>query len=288
MDANVTYAGPGGSRRAARPLLRRRRPAHRAPALRRPQRAAHQEQRRSTRARCRARGRTPVWIGNVLIRKVAEGIETYEENRNLVLTDGCQADSVPNLEIETGEIAGAGHARPPARFDDEQLFYLRSRGISEKEARRLVVHGFFNDLIRKIGVAVDRGAADGHGRGRAGQERAAQDAEAICMAFERACALAEVPTDEALAVTDRRATTSPWPATATRSSPSAGPVLATPRSRSPRARSTTAPIECWLHGSMLRPAHRQAHRPPGDRAGRHLPRRDPRRDDVVSSTSRPP
>jgi Fe-S cluster assembly protein SufD len=93
-----------------------------------------------------------VWIGNVLIRKNAEGIETYEENRNLVLTDGCHADSVPNLEIETGEIAGAGHASATARFDDEQLFYLRSRGISEKEAQRLVVHGFFNDLIRQIGV----------------------------------------------------------------------------------------------------------------------------------------
>ncbi len=97
-------------------------------------------------------GAHAVWIGNVLIRKEAEGIETYEENRNLVLTDGCQADSVPNLEIETGEIKGAGHASATGRFDDNQLFYLRSRGIEESEARRLVVHGFFNDLIRKIGV----------------------------------------------------------------------------------------------------------------------------------------
>jgi len=97
-------------------------------------------------------GAHTVWIGNVLIRKEAEGIETYEENRNLVLTDGCQADSVPNLEIETGEIEGAGHASATGRFDDEQLFYLRSRGVSEPEARRLVVHGFFNDLIRRIGV----------------------------------------------------------------------------------------------------------------------------------------
>jgi Fe-S cluster assembly protein SufD len=97
-------------------------------------------------------GAHTVWIGNVLIRKIAEGIETYEENRNLVLTDGCQADSVPNLEIETGEIAGAGHASATGRFDDEQLFYLRSRGIAEDEARRLVVHGFFNDLIRRINV----------------------------------------------------------------------------------------------------------------------------------------
>jgi Fe-S cluster assembly protein SufD len=88
----------------------------------------------------------------VLIRKVAEGIETYEQNRNLVLTDGCRADSVPNLEIETGEIEGAGHASTTGRFDDEQLFYLQSRGIAEDEARRLVVHGFFNDIIRKIGV----------------------------------------------------------------------------------------------------------------------------------------
>jgi len=97
-------------------------------------------------------GAHTVWIGNVLIRKVAEGIETYEENRNLILTDGATADSVPNLEIETGEIEGAGHASATGRFDDEQLFYLKSRGVSESEARRLVVHGFFNDLIRQIGV----------------------------------------------------------------------------------------------------------------------------------------
>lgn len=93
-----------------------------------------------------------VWIGDVLIRKVAEGIETYESNKNLLLTDGCKADSVPNLEIETGEIVGAGHASTTGRFDDEQLFYLRSRGIDEAEARRLVVHGFFADIIRRIGV----------------------------------------------------------------------------------------------------------------------------------------
>jgi Fe-S cluster assembly protein SufD len=97
-------------------------------------------------------GAHAVWIGDVLIRQVAEGIETYESNRNLVLTDGARADSVPNLEIETGEIAGAGHASTTGRFDDEQLFYLRSRGIDEAEARRLVVHGFFADIIRKIGI----------------------------------------------------------------------------------------------------------------------------------------
>ncbi|MBM7500509.1 Fe-S cluster assembly protein SufD [Brachybacterium muris] len=93
-----------------------------------------------------------VWVGDVLIRKQAEGTNTYELNRNLVLTEGARADSVPNLEIETGEIEGAGHAAATGRFDDEQLFYLQARGIPEKDARRLVVRGFFAELIQKIDV----------------------------------------------------------------------------------------------------------------------------------------
>ena len=93
-----------------------------------------------------------VWVGDVLIRKQAEGTTTYELNRNLVLTEGARADSVPNLEIETGEIEGAGHAAATGRFDDEQLFYLMARGIPEKEARRLVVRGFFAELIQQIDV----------------------------------------------------------------------------------------------------------------------------------------
>jgi Fe-S cluster assembly protein SufD len=93
-----------------------------------------------------------VWVGDVLIRANAEGTDTYELNRNLVLTDGARADSVPNLEIETGEITGAGHASATGRFDDEQLFYLQSRGIPEDEARRLVVRGFFVELVQQIGV----------------------------------------------------------------------------------------------------------------------------------------
>ena len=93
-----------------------------------------------------------VWIGDVLIRAAAEGTETFELNRNLVLTDGARADSVPNLEIETGEIAGAGHASATGRFDDEQLFYLCSRGIPEQQARRLVVRGFFGEILAKIAV----------------------------------------------------------------------------------------------------------------------------------------
>ncbi len=93
-----------------------------------------------------------VWIGDVLIRAGAEGTDTYELNRNLVLTDGARVDSVPNLEIETGEIVGAGHASATGRFDDEQLFYLMARGIPADEARRLVVRGFFAELVQRIGV----------------------------------------------------------------------------------------------------------------------------------------
>ena len=93
-----------------------------------------------------------VWVGDVLIRKEAEGTDTYEANRNLVLTDGARADSVPNLEIETGLIAGAGHASATGRFDDEHLFYLMARGIPEKVARRLVVRGFLNEIIQQIKV----------------------------------------------------------------------------------------------------------------------------------------
>lgn len=97
-------------------------------------------------------GAHTVWVGDVLIRAAAEGTDTYEQNRNLVLTDGARADSVPNLEIETGLIEGAGHASATGRFDDEQLFYLRSRGIPETDARRLVVRGFFAELLAEIGV----------------------------------------------------------------------------------------------------------------------------------------
>ena len=97
-------------------------------------------------------GARTVWVGDVLIRKEAEGTDTYELNRNLLLTDGARADSVPNLEIETGKIEGAGHASASGRFDDEHLFYLQARGINELEARRLVVKGFLNEVVQQIGI----------------------------------------------------------------------------------------------------------------------------------------
>jgi Fe-S cluster assembly protein SufD len=151
MDCNVGYEGPGGSAEllglyfadAGQHLEHRLFVDHTAPRT---------QSNVTYKGALQGEGAHTVWVGNVLIRKVAEGIETYEQNRNLVLTDGCQADSVPNLEIETGEILGAGHASTVGRFDDQHLFYLQSRGIPEDEARRLVVHGFFNDIVRRIGI----------------------------------------------------------------------------------------------------------------------------------------
>ena len=99
-------------------------------------------------------GARTVWVGDVLIGSRAAGTDTYEQNRNLVLSEGTRADSIPNLEIETGDILGAGHASATGRFDDEQLFYLQARGITEREARRLVVLGFLSEIVQKV----DRGA----------------------------------------------------------------------------------------------------------------------------------
>ncbi|GAB2509579.1 FeS cluster assembly protein SufD [Corynebacterium atrinae] len=92
------------------------------------------------------------WVGDVLIRANAQGTDTYEVNRNLLLTEGARADAIPNLEIETGEIAGAGHAATVGRFDDDQVFYLMARGIPESQARRLIIRGFFSEVINRIPV----------------------------------------------------------------------------------------------------------------------------------------
>ena len=95
-------------------------------------------------------GARTVWVGDVLIGADAVGTDSYEQNRNLVLSDGTRADSIPNLEIKTGDIEGAGHASATGRFDDEHLFYLQSRGIPELQARRLVVRGFLGEVVQKI------------------------------------------------------------------------------------------------------------------------------------------
>ncbi|GAA2023989.1 Fe-S cluster assembly protein SufD [Agromyces tropicus] len=115
--------------------------------------APHTRSRVTYKGALQGEGARSVWIGDVLIGNAATGTDSYEQNRNLVLTDGTRADSVPNLEIETGDIEGAGHASATGRFDDEQLFYLQARGIPEDEARRLVVRGFLTEIVQQIGDA---------------------------------------------------------------------------------------------------------------------------------------
>jgi Fe-S cluster assembly protein SufD len=111
----------------------------------------HQKSRVTYKGALQGKSAHTVWIGDVLIGQRAIGTDSYEQNRNLVLTQGAQADSVPNLEIEIGDIVGAGHASATGRFDDEQLFYLQSRGITDDEARRLVVRGFLIEIVQRIG-----------------------------------------------------------------------------------------------------------------------------------------
>ncbi|MCU1470719.1 MAG: sufD [Glaciihabitans sp.] len=112
--------------------------------------APHTRSRVNYKGALNGQGAHTVWVGDVLIGTKASGTDTYEQNRNLVLSEGTRADSVPNLEIETGDILGAGHASATGRFDDEQLFYLQARGISEREARRLVVLGFLSEIVQKV------------------------------------------------------------------------------------------------------------------------------------------
>ncbi|MEO6791652.1 MAG: Fe-S cluster assembly protein SufD [Ornithinibacter sp.] len=151
MNTNATYSGPGGSFEglgvyfadAGQHLEHRLFVDHGAP---------HCHSNVEYKGALQGDTARTVWVGDVLIRASAEGTDTYELNRNLLLTEGARADSVPNLEIETGEIVGAGHASATGRFDDQQLFYLMARGIPEDEARRLVVRGFFASVVARIGV----------------------------------------------------------------------------------------------------------------------------------------
>ena len=151
INPTVSYAGPGGSAEllglafadAGQHLEHRLLVTHTAPSC---------KSRVTYKTAAQGVDAHTVWIGDVVIKPEATGTDTYELNRNLLLTNEARADSVPNLEIETGEITGAGHASATGRFDDEQLFYLQARGIEADEARRMVVRGFFAEVLARIGV----------------------------------------------------------------------------------------------------------------------------------------
>ncbi len=93
-----------------------------------------------------------VYTGLIKIRDNADKSEAFQTNRNLTLSSGAWAESVPNLEIETNDVK-CSHASTVGPIDDDQRFYLESRGIRPEIAERLVVFGFFADVIDRLPAA---------------------------------------------------------------------------------------------------------------------------------------
>ena len=185
----------------------------------------------------------------MLIRAEATGTDTYEVNRNLILTDGARADSIPNLEIETGEVVGAGHASATGRFDDEQLFYLMARGIPETEARKLVVRGFFAELLAKIPVPElrDRLGAAIEARLDGGRE----PDMALDATYERVCPADDIAPGDVVAASRSTAPRSPsCTARTARSTPSTTSAR-TPQIALSEGEVDGCTLECWLHGSRF-------------------------------------
>ncbi len=90
-----------------------------------------------------------VYSGLIRVGKEARGTNAYQTNRNLVLSEGAGAESVPNLEIETNDVI-CSHASAVGPIDDEQRYYLESRGIPPEVAERLIVLGFFGEVLDRL------------------------------------------------------------------------------------------------------------------------------------------
>jgi Fe-S cluster assembly protein SufD len=93
-----------------------------------------------------------VWYGNIRIEPHAKGTTSDETNRNLILTDGARADSIPFLEILTSDVVGCGHHSSVGQLDEQHLFYLESRGIPREHAVRMLVFGFFTEVTDRIAL----------------------------------------------------------------------------------------------------------------------------------------
>jgi Fe-S cluster assembly protein SufD len=90
-----------------------------------------------------------VWRGIIDVRPGAQGTDSYQENRNLLLNKGEHADSIPGLQIEANEVR-CTHGATISKVDAEQLFYLQARGIPREEAVKTVVRGFYTPLLDRI------------------------------------------------------------------------------------------------------------------------------------------
>jgi len=94
-----------------------------------------------------------VYSGLIRVRKEAPGTNAFQTNRNLVLSEGAGAESVPNLEIETNDVR-CSHASAVGPIDEEQRYYLESRGVPPEVAERLIVLGFFNEVLERLPSAL--------------------------------------------------------------------------------------------------------------------------------------
>ena len=92
---------------------------------------------------------TAVWRGMIKVEKDAQKTNAYQENRNLILSEDAHADSIPGLEIEANDVR-CTHGATISPVNRDELFYAMARGISRGEAERLIVRGFFTDVLNRI------------------------------------------------------------------------------------------------------------------------------------------
>ena len=103
---------------------------------------------------------TAVWRGNIIVDPGAQQTDAFQESRNLLLSKRAHADAIPGLEIQANDVR-CTHAAAVAQIDPEQLFYLRSRGLPEQVAKRLVIEGFLAALVERFEAGPGaRGAGD--------------------------------------------------------------------------------------------------------------------------------
>ena len=98
---------------------------------------------------------TGVFRGKIMVRKDSQHTDSYQKNNNLLLTDEAKIDTLPQLEIYADDVK-CSHGATVGYLDDEEMFYLRSRGICQKEARLLLMNAFASEIINKIGIEVLR------------------------------------------------------------------------------------------------------------------------------------
>ena len=92
-----------------------------------------------------------VWRGMIKVDKEAQKTDGYQRNDNLMLSNSARADSIPGLEIEADDVR-CTHGSTSAKVDEEQIFYARCRGFTRKEATRMIVSGFFQQIFDRITI----------------------------------------------------------------------------------------------------------------------------------------